>query len=51
MRLILILVLLLGALWVADKFLYHGHYSQEVWQDVKQESQKIESDIRRWTKF
>jgi hypothetical protein len=51
MRLLLFLLFLLGGLWVADRMFYNSHYSHEVWQDMKQESQKIESDIRRWTKF
>jgi hypothetical protein len=51
MRPILISVLLLGALWVADRMFYHSRYSHEVWQGVKLESQKIGSDIRKWAKF
>jgi sensor domain CHASE-containing protein len=51
MRLLLFFLFLLGGLWVADRMFYKSRYSREVWQDMKQESQKIESDIRRWTKF
>jgi hypothetical protein len=51
MRLIIIAALVLGAFWVADRTFYKSRYSNEIWHNIKQESQKIESDIRRWTKF
>jgi hypothetical protein len=51
MRVVVILVICVGLLWMADIFLFKGHYSSQLWRDLQYEAQKIEGDVRRWTRF
>jgi hypothetical protein len=51
MRAVVGLVICFALLWMADMFLFKGHYSSQLWRDLQHEAHKIDGDVRRWTRL
>jgi lysylphosphatidylglycerol synthetase-like protein (DUF2156 family) len=51
MRILGLLVFCAAALWLGDVMYYNGRYSNQVWQELNQQAQKANSEVRRWVRF
>jgi hypothetical protein len=51
MRILLLIVFCVAALWLSDVLFLKNRYSNEIWHEMNQEARKINYEIRRWIKF
>jgi hypothetical protein len=51
MRILLYLAFAIAALWLGDMMFNHSRYSNQIWFGLNQEAQKLNYEVRRWTKF
>jgi lysylphosphatidylglycerol synthetase-like protein (DUF2156 family) len=51
MRIISFLVLIVAALWLGDIMFNNSRYGNQVWQELNQQAQKANYEVRRWIRF
>jgi hypothetical protein len=51
MRILGFLLFCAVALWLADLMLYNGRYGNQIWQELNQQAQKANYEVRRWVRF
>ena len=51
MRILGFLAFCAGALWLGDWMFYNGRYTNQVWQELNQQAQNANQEVRRWVRF
>ena len=51
MRILGFLAFCTAALWLGDSMFYNGRYSNQVWQELSQQAQSANYEVRRWVRF
>jgi hypothetical protein len=51
MRILGFLAFCAAALCLGDWMFYNGRYSNQVWQELNQQAQNANQEVRRWVRF
>jgi hypothetical protein len=51
MRIIGFLVFCAAVLWLGDTMFNNSRYGNQIWQELNQQAQKANYEVRRWVRF